>query len=227
MSSIDMEKAAKAKKATTKKDQGEAIRKAYIEYILTHGHEPPSIFQFAKELKLAEEDIYGYYNSFSSIEKDIWHQYFNTTIHALESESVYAEYSIREKLLAFYFTLFEVLQKNRSYVLVSLKHLRKGDVNPRFLKVFKLDFEHYIKELMQEGIETGEVISRPYVSDRYHKGFWVQMMFLMQFWLNDETTGFEKTDAAVEKSVNLSLDLIAKGPLDSLLDFAKFVAQNR
>lgn len=227
MSSIDMEKATKAKKSTPKKDQGEVIRDAYIEYILTHGHEPPSIFQFAKELKLQEEDIYAYYNSFSSIEKDIWHQYFNTTIQALESEAVYAEYSIREKLLAFYFTMFEVLQRNRSYVLVSLKHLKKGDVNPRFLKVFKLDFEHYIKELIQEGIETGEVVSRPYVSDRYHKGFWVQMMFLMQFWINDETTGFEKTDAAVEKSVNLSLDLIAKGPLDSMLDFAKFVAQNR
>ncbi|MEM8893859.1 MAG: TetR family transcriptional regulator C-terminal domain-containing protein [Bacteroidota bacterium] len=222
-----MEKSSRTKKTGSKKKRDEVIREAYIEYILTEGQEPPSIFQFAKHLKLTEEDIYEYYNSFSGIEKDIWHQYFNTTIQSLEAEAVYAEYSIREKLLAFYFTLFGVLQKNRSYVLVSLKHLKKGDVNPRFLKVFKLDFEHYIKELIQEGIETGEVVSRPYVSDRYHKGFWVQMIFLLQFWINDESTGFEKTDAAVEKSVNLSLDLIAKGPLDSMFDFAKFVAQNR
>ncbi len=223
-----MEKTAKAKKpSSAKKDQGEQIRESYIEYILTHGNEPPSIFQFAKELKMKEQDIYAYYNSFSSIEKDIWHQYFNATTAMLEAEPVYAEYSIREKLLAFYFTMFEVLQKNRSYVLVSLKHLRKGDINPGFLKVFKLDFEHYIKELMQEGIETDEVVSRPYLTERYHKGFWIQMMFLLKFWLDDETQGFEKTDAAIEKSVNLSLDLIAKGPLDSMLDFAKFFAQNR
>ena len=37
---------------------------------------------------------------------------------------------------------------------------------------------------------------------------------------------FEKTDEAVEKVVNLSFDLIGKGAVDSMLDFAKFMYQN-
>jgi len=49
----------------------------------------------------------------------------------------------------------------------------------------------------------------------------------MNFWKNDDSKSFENTDAAVEKSVNLSLDLIEKGPLDSMLDFAKFLYQNK
>jgi hypothetical protein len=37
---------------------------------------------------------------------------------------------------------------------------------------------------------------------------------------------FEKTDAAIEKSVNLAFDLIGKGILDNALDFGKFLYQN-
>jgi hypothetical protein len=49
--------------------------------------------------------------------------------------------------------------------------------------------------------------------------------FLLLFWRDDESAGFEKTDAAIEKSVNLAFDLIGKGAVDSAFDFAKFLYQ--
>jgi len=53
------------------------------------------------------------------------------------------------------------------------------------------------------------------------------MGFLLVFWKEDESPGFEKTDAAVEKSVNLAFDLIGKGAVDSFIDFAKFLYQSK
>lgn len=224
-----MEQPTKKKKTTTKpENMQEAIRNGYIKHRLEHGKTPVSIYKFATELGFAEEEFYKHYNSFSGIEKDIWHQYFLSVKSTLDAEEMYAEYSVREKLLAFYFTLFELLQKNRSFVMVEFSHLSKSEkLNPAFLKVFRLDFQHFIKELVQEGVETGEVVNRPFVTDNYDKAFWTQIMFLFRFWMHDESTGFEKTDAAIEKSVNLALDLVAKGPVDSMLDFAKFLLQNR
>ena len=49
----------------------------------------------------------------------------------------------------------------------------------------------------------------------------------MLFWKEDNSPGFEKTDAAIEKSVNLAFDLIGKGAVDSAIDFAKFMYQNK
>jgi hypothetical protein len=53
------------------------------------------------------------------------------------------------------------------------------------------------------------------------------MGFILLFWKEDDSAGFEKTDAAVEKSVNLAFDLIGKGAVDSAIDFAKFLYQNK
>jgi hypothetical protein len=48
-------------------------------------------------------------------------------------------------------------------------------------------------------------------------------MFVLQAWFNDKTSKFQQTDQAIEKSINLLFDVIAKGALDSLLDFGKFL----
>ena len=50
---------------------------------------------------------------------------------------------------------------------------------------------------------------------------------MLKFWKDDSSADFEKTDAAVEKSVNLAFDLIGKGAVDSVVDFAKFLYQTK
>ena len=49
------------------------------------------------------------------------------------------------------------------------------------------------------------------------------MCFLMKFWIEDTSEQFEKTDAAIEKSVNTAFDVFDNTPLDTLLDFGKFL----
>lgn len=223
-----MEQITNKKKTTDKvEDVAATIRTAYMSQMLDTGKAPASVHAFAKSIKITESEFYQHYNSFPGVEKDIWHHMFLHTKLAIESEEVYADYSVREKLLAFYFTFFEHLLKSRSYVLLVFGKMNKLEAEPPFLAVFHNDFKHYIKELVMEGIETDEIVGRPYISDNYHRAFWVQLMFLMRFWINDDSKGFEKTDAAIEKSVNLAMDLVAKGPLDSMIDFAKFLLQNR
>lgn len=224
---MEQKKSKPKKAAVVEVDTKSLILKSYQDYILENGKQPASIFKFANDLNIAEKEFYALFNSFEGIEKEIWHDYFKQTLTIIEADDVYAEYSVREKLLSFYFTFFELLQKNRSYVLLCFNKKIKIEATPQFLKVFKNDFRHYAKDLVLEGIETDEIASRTYLSDNYDKAFWVQMMFLLRFWINDSSQGFEKTDAAIEKAVNLSLDLVAKGPLDSMIDFAKFLIQNR
>jgi hypothetical protein len=221
-----MEKA--AAKKTTKVDQRSKIITGYVEYVLEHGKQPASVFKFAKELKMKEEEFYTFFTSFESIKSAVWAKLFDDTIGNLESQEVYKEYSAREKFLGFLFTLVEELKKNRSYLL-SLYGGNKGIKNilPAEAKTFRHKFKDFANEIILEGKETEEIASRPIISDRYDEALWLQVWFVFQFWIKDSSPSFEKTDAAIEKSVNLAFDLMGKSALDSFIDFAKFLYQNK
>ncbi|TVP46154.1 MAG: TetR/AcrR family transcriptional regulator [Mongoliibacter sp.] len=216
-----------AKKAS-KVDYRAKIIQGYIEYVLEHGQEPPSVFKFAKDLKMKEEDFYSYFTSFEGIKSAVWTRLFEETLGNLESQEVFKEYSAREKLLGFLFTWIEELKKNRSYLLASYQSQKntKG-VLPMEVKAFRDKFKDFANEIILEGKETEEIANRPLISDRYDEALWLQVWFVFQFWLKDTSPAFEKTDAAIEKSVNLAFDLMGKSALDTFVDFAKFLYQNK
>lgn len=222
-----MEKATATKSGKSKTSQGAKIKQAYMEYVLENGTPPASIFKFVKELKIKEEAFYEHYNSFENVEKDIWAGMLHQTVESIQAEEVYDQYSAREKLLAFYYTLIEVMKSNRSYILQVTPQSRKPEIQPYYLESFKKGFDEFVAEVLLEAQETEEVKTRPYISDRYKDGIWIQMLFVLKFWIKDDSRGFEKTDAAIEKAVNLSFDLMGRGPLDAMLDFAKFLYQNK
>ena len=145
----------------------------------------------------------------------------------LRSDKSFQEFSSREKILALYFTLLEELRSNRSFILVQLDSFNKLEIVPSFLKDFKSTFETFIESLLAEGKSKGEIATRPYLDKGYPKLFWLHLAFVVQFWKEDSSAGFEKTDAVIEKSVNLAFDLIGKGAVDSAIDFAKFMYQNK
>ncbi len=220
-------KTTKKKNTGKKSDLRETILSSYREQVLMNNMPPASVFQFMRELGEGEGSFYDYFASFEALEKGIWKTYIDETIAALESDAAYAEYNAREKLLAFYYTLLEMMKNDRSFVKYSLDKVKKPDVSPVILKLFKERFMDYTGAILNEGREHEEIVDRPVISERYKDGIWLQMMFLLRFWLKDDSTGFTNTDAAVEKSVNLSFELMGKGPLDQMIDFAKFLYHNR
>lgn len=219
----------------------EKIRKSYTEFVLEHGTPPPSVFQFAKKLKITEAEFYEYYTSFEAIEADVWLAFFTQAKQTVEADAVYQTYSVREKLLAFYYTWIEVLKSQRSFVVYSYNRirqnpaatpiqkaaLRRRSTASPILRPFREAFTDFARDLLAEGRESKEVEPRPFLSERYVDGLWMQTLFLLDFWVGDVSKGFEKTDTAIEKTVNTAFDLIGRSPLDSLFDLAKFIYQNK
>ncbi|NTW26036.1 MAG: TetR/AcrR family transcriptional regulator [Lentimicrobium sp.] len=204
----------------------ELITDAYINYILTKGKRPASVYEFAEKLKIEEQEFYNLFGSFDGLEKSIWSDLIKTTLETLSASKEYQSYPVKEKLLTFYYTLIEVLKKNRSFILVNTakeSELIKNNTLSKTREVFK----EYVTQLMSEAIASGEIVKRPYITDKYPEGLWLQLLFVLRFWIKDESAGFEKTDAAIEKAVKLSFDLMGPGPVDSLVDMAKFLYQNK
>jgi Tetracyclin repressor-like, C-terminal domain len=205
----------------------EKIQDAYMDYVLTHGKEPHSVYVFAKELAIKEADFYEYYNSFESVGMDIWESFFTKTKEMIEKQEVWNDYSVRERLLSFFYSFCELLKSFRSYASYSFKPGIPGLKEASVLTSLKKSYFIFIDDLISRGLDTHEILDRKFLTDRYRDGLWTQFIFLVQFWLRDNSVGFEKTDEAIEKGVNLSFDLMARSPLDSLLDYTKFILRNR
>jgi len=218
---------ATTKTKSKKVNYREKIIEAYRKHLLTHGENPKSPYIFADHLGISEKKFYDHFTTFSAIKSAIWEGYIEQTLAAIDKDSQYSNYQVREKLLAFYYTLIEVLKNDRSFVMLCFDHVKSKEVTPGFMKDFRESFDAYVKNLIEEGTTNNEIVSRPVVGNKYHEALWLQLMFVINFWLKDTSKGFESTDAAVEKAVTLSFDLMGPGPLDSILDFAKFLYQNR
>lgn len=204
----------------------EIIQNAYIDYVLTHNKKPASVYVFAKDNAMAEEEFYKYYGSFDGIEADVWKQFFEKTISEVKLQEVWPQYSAREKALSFFYAFFEMLKSKRSFVNYSIQHFAKTLGTPIPLKDAKNIFETFSVQILQEGLETKELADRKFISDKYKNALWLQLMFVLKFWQKDNSSGFEKTDEAIEKGVNVTFDLFQVTPIDTLFEYGKFLTKN-
>ena len=222
-----MEKTKKSKaKPKAQSITSEKIVADYRDYILTEGKQPVSVYKFCKDHGFREDEFYQFFGSFEGLERSIWKGYIDQTRSRMENDQDYQGFTSREKILTFYFSLAELLKADRSFAVHQLKSWKNPSTVPAFLKGFKESFKEWINSVLNDGKTSGEIAKRPYLDQRYDMIFWMHFVFILQFWVHDESPGFEKTDAAIEKSVNLAFDLIGKGVLDSALDFGKFLYQN-
>ncbi|MEQ9424788.1 MAG: TetR family transcriptional regulator C-terminal domain-containing protein [Cyclobacteriaceae bacterium] len=217
------------KKSTGKSDLAQKIRREYMKYRLENGTDPTSIYSFATQnLKIEESQFYEHYNSFLNIESGIWLDTFKTTEAKLLADKTFQGYSAQEKLLALFYTLFEDLKTQRSFFILSFQKRDKLPVRPKFMDAFYDAYTNFIKDIINQGAESGEISKRPEsIQNNYYRLVWGQFIFLFDFWVKDTSKNFEDTDAAIEKSVNLLFELVGKNIVDNVFDFAKFLIQRR
>jgi len=212
--------------ATSNKKQkidNQFIITKYMNYVLEHDHYPKSVYKFCKESKIKEEEFYEFFGSLDSVNKGIWNTFFSTVIDVMNKNKEYESLSSKDKMLTFFFTFFELLTLNRSYVLMTLKYHEMPLKNMGQLRGLRKHIKDFAKELIEvDNDDKLFKIAKNPVSV-YSEGAWLQFMFLLKFWMEDDSSGFEKTDVAIEKSVNTVFDLFDNTPLSSVFDLGKFL----
>lgn len=198
----------------------------YMEHILMGEEEPKTIYAFCKKNGIEESDFYTFFGSFDSLKQEIWNKFLENAITTLHNDESFATYSPKNKLLTLYFTLFEVLTLNRSYVLFVLKDNKQGLSNLMQLKQFRITFKEFVKNnIATEELKSSKLsrVTKPI----YSEGSWIQFLLILKFWMEDNSKGFEKTDIIIEKSVNTVVDLLDSQPLENIIDLGKFLWSER
>ncbi|MBB3122670.1 hypothetical protein FHS04_000158 [Mesoflavibacter sabulilitoris] len=199
----------------------------YMDYVLEHNQQPKSVYAFSKENNFEEAKFYEHFGNFEAIEKGIFKAFYDNTITALHASEDYQNFEPRNKLLSFYFTFFENLTANRSYVVYALNQHKNKLKNYVVLKDLKSHFTHYISELGIELIETKQEQIDKLQQKSLKESAWMQLLLTIKFWMDDTSPSFEKTDIFIEKSVNTSFDVLDVAPIKSLIDFGKFIYKEK
>jgi hypothetical protein len=212
------------KKSAITKDK---IVSLYMNYRLENNDKPKSVYQFAKTNGFTETEFYSFFGTMESVEKEIFKMFLDKTVELIQRDSNYETYDMQSKILSFYFTFFELLSANRSYVVLSLKEHQNQLKNLMQLSSLRIGFKNFITEIMTDEVRTQHEKFQNFQEKALQESSWIQFLLTMKFWLEDESAAFEKTDIYIEKSVKLSFELMNIVPIDSLIDFGKFIFKEK
>lgn len=208
--------------AKNKKISREIIQNYYMTYILENNQTPTSVYHFCKENNVEEASFYSYFGNIQALQQSIFESYIDNTLSILRKSDEYESFDNRTKLLSFYYTFFEVLTVNRSFVTIVLENY-KDVKNIKALGNLKSKFIQFIETLEIEipdfKLDKIESIQHKTLKETA----WIQLLFTIKFWLYDTSANLEKTDLFIEKSVNASFDLMDVKPVKSVMDFGKFL----
>lgn len=215
-----------ATKKTTKKQENltnEGLINLYMNHVLENGATPVTVYKFCKNNNIKEDEFYNFYGSFEALVKGVWKRFFEHTLELMQKSSDYKIYSIREKLLTFYYTFFEILNVNRSYSLFALQQSNSPLKKLKQLSGLRRKVKAFAKDLAREENSDKQAMNLKKSETIFSEAVWLQLLFLLKFWKNDNSPGFESTDVAIEKSVNTLFDLFDTTPLERVFDLGKFL----
>ena len=120
-----------------------------------------------------------------------------------------------------------MLTANRSFTVALLKEDKNKLKSLSKLTELRKHFKQFFDTLEIEKIDLKQDKLVEIQEKTMSEMAWYQFLFTLKFWIDDTSLSFEKTDIFIEKSVNTSFDLIDIAPLKSLIDFGKFMWQEK
>jgi hypothetical protein len=120
-----------------------------------------------------------------------------------------------------------MLTANRSFTVALLKEDKNKLKSLSKLTELRKHFKQFFDTLEIEKIDLKQDKLVEIQEKTMSKMAWFQFLFTLKFWIEDTSLSFEKTDIFIEKSVNTSFDLMDIAPLKSLIDFGKFMWQEK
>jgi hypothetical protein len=211
-------------KSDIKHDENSIIS-IYMAEVLENNQEPLNVYSFCKKHKIEESLFYSYFGSIKALKQIIWKKFIENVDNVTRENTSFSSYNQKDKLLTFYFSLFEIFAMNRSYIIFTLESEKNQLNNIMQLKEFRKSFKLFIEENIESPFKNDKIAN--YAIPVMNEGVWIQFIFILKFWIDDTSPSFEKTDILIEKTITTSSLLMDQKPLESLFDLAKFLYKEK
>ena len=161
------------KKSSITKDK---IVSMYMKYRLENNEKPKSVYQFAKTNGFDETEFYSFFGTLESVEKEIFKMFLDKTVVLIQKDTNYETYDMKSKMLSFYFTFFELVSANRSYVVMCLKEHHNQLKNMAQLANLRIGFKNYITGIITDEIRTQTEKFQNFQEKAIQETSWIQFL---------------------------------------------------
>lgn len=198
-------------------------------HVTIHGYDS-STEEFCKKAKIPVGQFREHMGDFEDGDSLVWEALMAAAVETAMEDPQFRQFDFRQRLLSVYYLFFENCALNAAFCTNSIDHHGRLQMVST-LSNMKQVFTEFINMAFQsdslfQSSQIGQLINK--VGDKvYGEGFYSQLLFLLDFWHNDTSPEYEKTDLAIEKSVKAACDLMDVTPVKSIFDFGKFIWQER
>jgi len=189
------------------------------------GHAPANVFQLCEHLGIAETEFYHHFGSLEKVEESVLLIRWQEVAEKFAQDEQFATFGITEKMLTLHFAFIESLRDIRSYLLWKFKDWKNPMDQMKVLMALREAFQNTVSPMLNAASNLGEIPDRKVISKLNVEALGMNLAFVIHFWLKDDSADFERTDACIEKSVQLTMDFVARNAVDKLFDFGKFLFQ--
>lgn len=193
----------------------EKIIEAY-KAMLIAGEKPLNSYTLCQKVGMKEKEFFELYSSADDVGRKVFGLLAEEAIEALNASKEAQQYSSQDKIMAYYYTFFQIAVSHRSFIDAAF-HKDKG-----LLRDYRVKYKEYIGDVIQEGIAMEEIVERLSLSSYYPDMLWQLHLRLINFWLADTSEHFVETEKAIAIYSQLPLELMGHNLLDSFLETAKF-----
>lgn len=179
------------------------------------GESPINSFTLSTKLGITEKEFFEHYSSAEDVGRKIWAGLAEQVIHSLSESEEVKEYGALQKILAYYYTFFEIALAERTFIEYTLHE--RG-----LMRAYRDKFKEWTSDVVQEGIAMEEIVERLSVSTYYPDMLWQLHVRLIEFWLKDTSEHFVETEKAIEIYFKLPSELMQHNILDSVIETVKF-----
>jgi len=198
------------------------ILEAFASHWAEEGEPPRSVARFCKGLGITEALFFKHFPSLHAVEKAFWRHWITGVITAIEQGGDWQDFTARERYLAFLFAMTQSATERRSLLLERF-HDISPLAHPAALEGMRAEFLEFARRIVDHGTSSGEIAERRGLTNLYPGILYVHLRWVIDQWIKDESEGFERTDAFIEKTVTLAFDLFRSQALDSAADLLRFL----
>lgn len=194
-----------------------------MDAVVVLGSKPESVETLAASHDFEVDEFYKHYENFEQLDRTIFRILMETSIATLAESADFVSFGKKDKLLSLYYTLFENLNLNRDFVLITINSYGISIDTISLFSDLKERFVDFMDSLQLEtlslNIDTLETIQKKSINE----GAWVQLLLTIKFWMTDDSNECEKTDIFIEKSINTGVELLNTKSLNNIIDLGKFL----
>ncbi len=199
---------------------------AFGAHVKERGARPESIAQFCRDGEIPESAGQTAFPTLDALESAFWSELVERVADAIAAGAEWPTFTARQQLLTFLFTFFEEALPYRAFL--DSRFGESGALGrPEWLESFEARYEDFVAGVIAQGEAGGEIADRGCFARLYPVSFYQLFRATIDFHRKDESAKFERTDAYIEKTVNLAFELLRPNAFHAALDLLRFILPAR